>query len=291
MEQEFTSMKQAIYDLRLKELAALPYKIDPRQVIITKYDSKDLTSPKKQNGTNPFRPEFSHHSTISIRVWSFKDKDFVRIRVEALPCYPSYTQNIFKAVCTAINDLPEDIKIGYQDDYYVWLDYFCTDQLNHYEIREATMKMAWVYATASLTIVMLDTTLLDGNLNSKSWSRRVWTMQEEFLSQHLVFFDRDGNKETKIEAICDGRIVLPIVKNNNNNCYFDQNNLLIATDHSFGNNSQIRKQSFSVFWPKVIQRSSFMPCDVVYASQYCSQLINYLDVRYDLKCLRYICSV
>ncbi|KAJ3131251.1 hypothetical protein HK100_006597 [Physocladia obscura] len=262
---------------------------------------KSLSDPKKQIGSKPFRPEFPHNSTVSIRVWCAKEEKFVRIRVgegilddtpliavshtwngaidtDNLPCYPNYTKNIFKAVKTAAKD---QLQGDEQENYYVWLDYFCTNQLNPSEVREATMKMSWVYATARFAVVILDTSLPYGVLNEQAWSRRMWTMQEEFLSTELVFFDRDGNKETEANEAEDGKIFLPIIRDDHN--YYDQNRVLIATGHVRDPNMQIQKQEFKVFWPKVAWRSSFMPCDMVYATQYCSKLQTYLDIRYDLE--------
>ncbi|KAJ3009538.1 UNVERIFIED_CONTAM: hypothetical protein HDU68_002627 [Siphonaria sp. JEL0065] len=75
-------------------------------------------------------------------------------------------------------------------DFYLWLDYLCTNQRDDYEIREATMKMVWVYGTAFATIVVLEDDL--GHHNPQFWSNRVRAMQEEILSRELVFYNRNG---------------------------------------------------------------------------------------------------
>ncbi|KAJ3077639.1 hypothetical protein HDU99_001069, partial [Rhizoclosmatium hyalinum] len=233
----------AAYSKSLKDLvdpdsgaeeSTFSYKTHPHQIVITDpLNGGDLSEAEDQKGTTPFRPDFPHNSTISIRAWSSKKKDFVRIRLgegvlddtpllaishiwrfydevgkpvefikDSLPA-PGYTQAIFKAV----QETRKDLQINHLD-YYVWLDFLCTNQLNPLEVREATMKMSWIYATAFATVVILDVNLPDSDLDASFWSRRVWAMQEEYLSKELVFFDRHGSKKPVIGA----NICLPVIR-------------------------------------------------------------------------------
>ncbi|KAJ3214443.1 hypothetical protein HDU81_001712, partial [Chytriomyces hyalinus] len=192
----------------------IEYKTHPADVGITIDSQKLELSPLhrlKGPTTKRLAPKFIHNSVISVRVWSSAERNFCRINIgrsvwddtplfavshtwqnaissDGIPVQ-GYTDAIMKAVRMTATEHLMDSK---EKDYYVWLDYFSTDQRSLFEVREATMKMAWVYSAAACTVVILDTTL---SVSDKDfWSNRVWVMQEEALSPKLVFFNCNGQK-------------------------------------------------------------------------------------------------
>ncbi|KAJ3126555.1 hypothetical protein HK100_010198 [Physocladia obscura] len=301
----FTAKKE-IFEATVRKAQELEFITNPQDISIT---GKKLTTKLPQSGNRPFRPKFNHDSTISVRVWSSKIKDFCRICIGAgvwddtpliavshtwhnavsfefkLPHDPNYTDNIFKACKSAAKKVcsTED-----QQDYYVWVDYLCTVQNNNFEVREATMKMAWIYSAATVTVVILDAeTAKPGDDSMSSYSHaeflsnRVWAMQEETLSSELMFFGRDGQdypkKITKITDVenpekmkymGDEKFEIQVTR------YKDEDGIVIAEPREI--------MKFFLLWPKMIRRHGGWPCDRIYASQYCSELQHPLEVRYDV---------
>ncbi|KAJ3231112.1 Protein rrf1 [Chytriomyces hyalinus] len=281
----------------------IEYKTHPADVGITIDGQKMELSPlyrSKGPSTKRLAPKFIHKSVISIRVWSSAERDFCRINIGAsvwddTPLFAvshtwrnaissdgipvqGYTDAIMKAVRMTATEHLKDSK---QKDYYVWLDYFSTDQHSLFEVREATMKMAWVYSAAACTVVILDTTL---SVSDKDfWSNRVWVMQEEVLSSKLVFFNRNGQK-CNIEKEEDGLQILfkyqGLIRKNLKNSRESPEGLLVGSViATYGYDA---KRKFSDFWPDMLKRYGGFSCDKVFASQYCSLVKTYLDVRYDL---------
>ncbi|KAJ3257516.1 Protein rrf1 [Chytriomyces hyalinus] len=286
----------------------IEYKTHPADVGITIDGQKMELSPlyrSKGPSTKRLAPKFIHNSVISVRVWSSAERDFCRINIGAsvwddTPLFAvshtwrnaissdgipvqGYTDAIMKAVRMTATEHLKDSK---QKDYYVWLDYFSTDQHSLFEVREATMKMAWVYSAAACTVVILDTTL---SVSDKDfWSNRVWVMQEEALSSELVFFNRNGQK-CNIEKENDGGdkllkydgLVGDNLKNNiQKSPEGELAGLLVGS--VIAKDVWGAKRDFSDFWPDMLKRYGGFSCDKVYASQYCSKLKTYLDIRYDL---------
>ncbi|KAJ3401137.1 hypothetical protein HDU80_006292 [Chytriomyces hyalinus] len=260
----------------------IEYKTHPADVGITIDGQKMELYPlyrSKGPSTKRLAPKFIHKSVISIRVWSSAERDFCRINIGAsvwddTPLFAvshtwrnaissdgipgqGYTDAIMKAVRMTATEHLKDSK---EKDYYVWLDYFSTDQHSLFEVREATMKMAWVYSAAACTVVILDTTL---SVSDKDfWSNRVWVMQEEALSSKLVFFNRNGQK-CNIEEEKDG------------------GETLLKYNGLFGDNLENNIQKSPEGELAGLLVGSVIAKDV-YASQYCSKLETYLDIRYDL---------
>ncbi|KAJ3215026.1 hypothetical protein HDU81_001524, partial [Chytriomyces hyalinus] len=294
--------------LKAVTINCIEYKTHPTDITITADSQKLELSPLHQpqgRATKRLAPAFVHNSTISVRVWSSAKKDFCRINIGATvwdntPLFAvshtwhnvissdtipveGYTKAIMKAVQMTATEHLMDSK---EKDYYVWLDYFSTDQHNLFEVREATMKMAWVYSAAACTVVILDTTL---SVSDKDfWSNRVWVMQEEALSPKLVFFNRNGQKCNIQKEKDGGQMLLKYdglfgddLKNNSQKSpEAELAGLLVGSviaKVGWGD-----KRDFSDFWPDMLKRYGGFLCDKVYASQYCSKAKTYLDVRYDL---------
>ncbi|ORY31349.1 hypothetical protein BCR33DRAFT_840658 [Rhizoclosmatium globosum] len=296
----------AVYDNHIRACLTsgpfkIPFKTVPRKVIIT---GENLSPQHPQSGKIVFGPKFDHTGTISIRVWSSKVKDFVRICLgsgirDSTPLYAvshtwnnavdwqnfgvpmdfDYTANVFKAVKKAALYNYYDFKV-YDKNYYVWLDYLSTNQHDPFEVREATLKMAWVYSTAVTTVVILENNL--SPQKPQHWCNRVWSMQEEVLSKKLMFFNRKGNRlritKVPIKGISKlGEFVY--VRDPSIPPYASGN--LVAT-HYFSGNYYDEKLDFELFWPEIRRRFGGWPGDLVYASQYCSRLEQRLEIRYDI---------
>ncbi|KAJ3241091.1 hypothetical protein HDU81_001877 [Chytriomyces hyalinus] len=120
------------------------YKTLPADIGITidgqKWELSPLHRPEGPS-TKRLAPKFIHNSVISFAVsHTWRNS----ISSEGIP-NNGYTEAIMTAVEQTASEYLSDSDLK---DYYVWLDYFSTDQHSLFEIREATMKMAWVYSAA-----------------------------------------------------------------------------------------------------------------------------------------------
>ncbi|KAJ3015635.1 UNVERIFIED_CONTAM: hypothetical protein HDU68_012634, partial [Siphonaria sp. JEL0065] len=184
--------EESMYDEYIKLcLSQVPFKTIPRLVTIT---GEKLSKVKIQTGKQSSVLDFVRvcvgdgvRDDTPLFAVSHTWNNAVDWKRFGIPIFPSYTSNIFKAVSEVAS---AKYKSGQtkSPDFYLWLDYLCTNQRDQFEIREATMKMAWVYGTAFATIVVLEDDL--GHYNPQFWSNRVWAMQEEiFLDMEIRRFE------------------------------------------------------------------------------------------------------
>ncbi|KAI8844609.1 hypothetical protein BJ741DRAFT_645055 [Chytriomyces cf. hyalinus JEL632] len=273
--------------LKAATTKCIEYKTHPADIGITidgqKWELSPLHRPEGPS-TKRLAPKFIHNSVISVRVWSSAKKDFCRINIgvcvwddtplfvvshkwrnsisrEGIP-NPGYTEAIMLAVEQTAAEYFSDSD---QKDYYVWLDYFSTDQHNLSEIREATMKMAWVYSAADF------------------WSNRVWVMQEEALSSNLVFFDRNGQKCPIREEEDGGEWRYIYIGPIGNGFGADGRVSLEGgitgppSETVIAKNGLGAKREFSDFWPDMMKRNGGFPCDKILVL-YIQKLIEAKDV-------------
>ncbi|ORY38923.1 hypothetical protein BCR33DRAFT_720566 [Rhizoclosmatium globosum] len=275
-------------------MACVPNKPDSYSISIT---GNALSPAAEQRGKKALSPHFPHSSIVSLRVWSSATNSFVRIRVgdgvfddvrliavshtwkgavdEGTVDLPwnaeAYTATIFRAAASLALS-------ANWPNYYLWLDYLCTDQTNKFETREATFKMAWVYSAADVTLVVLDESL--PHTHPDFWSNRVWTLQEETLSKKMIFINRQGcqvetnEREADFETDPSGDTVEEPYYVHTLPMWNGAENIKVAENQG--------QMPFSKFWPIVQGRYGGWACDRIYASQYCSLIEPKLEIRYDL---------
>ncbi|KAI9336137.1 hypothetical protein BDR26DRAFT_936181 [Obelidium mucronatum] len=241
-----------------------PSKPSSYDIVITmKKGATGLSPVAKQTGVSALAPKFPHTSAISIRVWSSEASKFQRILIGS---------GVFDDV--SLIAVSHTWRVADGKPYYLWLDYLCTDQSSDFEVREATFKMAWVYSAAFATIVLLDESLSQDHRDF--WGNRLWTMQEEALSQNLIFFDRRGVKipcfVENVEVTDDPSAdQIPV---EHKKYILQSTNVVVAENQG--------PVAFREFWPRATHRSGGWDCDKVYATQYCSVIEPKLEIRYDL---------
>ncbi|KAJ3077876.1 hypothetical protein HDU99_000922, partial [Rhizoclosmatium hyalinum] len=243
-------------------MACVPNKPDSYSISIT---GNALSPAAEQRGEKPFKPRIEHSTTVSLRVWSSAANAFVRICIGAgifdnVPMIAvSHTWK--GAVDEETVDLPWNAE-AYTANIF----------------REATLKMAWVYSAATVTLVVLDENL--PHTHPDFWSNRVWTLQEETLSNRMIFMNRQGcqvetnERDTNFETDPSGESIEEPYYKYTLPTWHGAENVTIA---------ESRGQSlFYEFWPIVKNRNGGWRCDHVYASQYCSLIEPKLEVRYDI---------
>ncbi|KAJ3112626.1 hypothetical protein HK100_002266, partial [Physocladia obscura] len=74
---------------------------------------------------------------------------------------------------------------GWNTYKYLWMDLVSVNQQHEGAIRAATYSMSYAYHCADVTVVVQpDWT---GSAEGSPWFKRLWTLQESFLSYHLAF--------------------------------------------------------------------------------------------------------
>ncbi|KAJ3345473.1 hypothetical protein HDU83_004067 [Entophlyctis luteolus] len=109
-------------------------------------------------------------------------------------------------------------------EFLIWLDVVCIDQSQQLSIRDATYAMSIVYHIADLTIALLSDTKTKDDVDTCSWEKRRWTLQELELSHHIAYYHLDASSIDWPEKLESGRYNLhdALAKSHERDSYYEQ---------------------------------------------------------------------